>query len=269
MDEFDLSRWAVPALAMSASAAVSWWYQHRRGWQSWSVVWKTILGGLVAARITFVLQNAPEYAAEPLSILAVSDGGFSDTAGVLVAFMLGAHLTARTNTPRRPVFAAVLSAGVVWIGGAIAMLDFGPPNTPVPLVELRRLDGTPVQLRTLTDKPMVVNLWATWCPPCRREMPALQDAQKRHPGITFVFVNEGEDAATIGAFLAQQKLDLDNVLTDRARELGRRTGSFAMPTTLFYGRDGRLFLRHMGELDRDGLDRRLEMLAAPATGRKR
>jgi thiol-disulfide isomerase/thioredoxin len=93
-----------------------------------------------------------------------------------------------------------------------ATLDFSPPSTPVPLVELRRLDGTPVQLRTLSDKPMVINLWATWCPPCRREMPALQDAQRRHPHIT---------------------------------------------------KDGRLFMRHVGELDRAGLDKRLNMLAPP------
>lgn len=269
MDEFDVGRWAIPLLAISASAAVSWWYRHRRGWHSWPAIWKTILGSLVVARVIFVLQNAPEYAGEPLSIADLSDGGFSDAGGILAAFVLGAHFTARTGTPRRPVLAAILTGAVVWIGGAIATLNFGPPSTPVPLVELRRLDGTPVQLRTLTDKPMVVNLWATWCPPCRREMPALEEAQRRHPGITFVFVNQGEDAATIQAFMAQQKLKLDNVFTDRAREVGRRTGSFAMPTTLFYGKDGRLFLRHMGELDRDGLDTRLEMLAAPVNGFKR
>jgi len=94
-------------------------------------------------------------------------------------------------------------------------------------------------------------------------MPALQDAQRRHPEITFVFVNVGEDAATIQTFLAQQRLDLDNVFSDRAGEVGRRAGSFALPTTLFYGKDGRLFMRHVGELDRAGIDRRLEMLAPP------
>lgn len=221
------------------------------------------------ARLIFVLQNAPEYAADPLSIADIGDGGLSDTGGMLTALVLGAHLTARTSTPRRPVLAAILVGALVWTGGAIATLNFGPPSTPVPLVELRRLDGTPVQLRTLTDKPMVVNLWATWCPPCRREMPALQEAQQRYPGITFVFVNEGEDAATIQAFMAQQQLTLDHVFTDRAREVGRRTGSLAMPTTLFYGKDGRLFLRHMGELDRDGLDKRLKMLTGPGAEYKR
>lgn len=268
MEAFDVERWAIPALAISASAAVSWWYRHRRGWHSWPVVWKTILGSLVVARVIFLLQNAPEYAADPLSIIDLGDGGFSDTGGILAAFVLGAHLTARAGTPRRPVLAAILAGAVVGLGGVVATLNFGPPSTPVPLVEIRRLDGTPVQLRTLAGKPMVVNLWATWCPPCRREMPALEEAQRRHPGISFVFVNQGEDVATIQAFMAQQKLELDNVFTDRAREVGRRTGSFAMPTTLFYGRDGRLFLRHIGELDRHGLHSRLEMLAR-ASGLKR
>lgn len=261
MDEFDVGSWGIPALAILASAAVSWWYWRRRGWHSWPVVWKTILGGLVAARITFVLQNAPEYAAEPLSILDFSDGGFSDTAGILVAFMLGAHLTAKTNTPRRPVFAAVLSAGVVWIGGAIAMLDFAPPSTPVPLVELRRLDGTPVQLRTLTDKPMVVNLWATWCPPCRREMPALAAMQRKRPDIGFVFVNQRESAQAVQAFLAAQGLRMENVVTDPAGQLGARTGSVGFPTTLFYDAQGTLRFRHVGELSEATLREKLETLA--------
>ncbi|QOY95601.1 hypothetical protein IM543_07040 [Massilia sp. UMI-21] len=57
--------------------------------------------------------------------------------------------------------------------------------------------------------------------------------------------------------------------TIRVRETGRRTGSFAMPATLFYGKDGRLLLRHMGERDRDGIDQRLKMLAASGTGHPR
>lgn len=183
-----------------------------------------------------------------------------NTAGFLAALAVGAHYVARNNIPRRPVVAATLAGAVVWIAGALAKFDFGPPSTPVPLVELRRLDGTPVQLQTLAGKPLVINLWASWCPPCQREMPAMRDAQLRYPGVTFVFANQGEDAATIQAFMAQQRLKIDNVLIDRERDLGRRTGSFAMPTTLFYGTDGRLFLRHVGEIDRAGLDKRIRML---------
>lgn len=75
MDEFDVGRWGIPLLAISASAAMSWWYRHRRGWHSWPVIWKTILGSLAVARVIFVLQNAPKYGADPLSIADFSDGG--------------------------------------------------------------------------------------------------------------------------------------------------------------------------------------------------
>lgn len=260
MGEFDFDQWGTPAMALLASATVSGWYWWRRGWRSWPAVWKTIVAGLVAARLAFVLRHAPEYMADPLSILDLSDGGFSDMAGLLVALAVGAHLVGRSSIPRRPVVVATLAGAVVWIVGTIAKYDFGPPSTPVPLVELRRLDGTTVQLQALAGKPLVINLWASWCPPCRREMPAMQDAQRLHPGVIFVFANQGEDAATIQAFLAEQRLELDNVLIDRERALGSRTGSFAMPTTLFYGADGRLFLRHVGEIDRAGLDKRIRML---------
>ncbi|MCA1857468.1 TlpA family protein disulfide reductase [Massilia oculi] len=268
MDALDWSGWAAPALALCALAMVSWWYQHSRGWRSWPVIWKTVLGSLVAARITFVLQNAGDYLAAPLSIADLGDGGFSDAAGILTALALGLHLTARSGTPRRPVLAAFLAGAVAWTGGAIATASLGPRSTPLPLVALKRLDGTPVRLHDLAGKPMVVNLWATWCPPCRREMPALEEAQRRYPGIRFLFINQGEDAATIQAFMAQQQLGMANVFTDRARQAGRRTGSFAMPTTLFYDKDGRLVLRHMGELDRDGLDRRLEKLMTGSAGQR-
>jgi thiol-disulfide isomerase/thioredoxin len=260
MGEIDFDKLGTPAVALLASATVSGWYWWRKGWHSWPAVWRTIVAGLVVARLTFVLLHTPEYMAEPLSILNVTDGGFSDTAGLLAALAVGAHCVAKNNIPRRPVVVATLAGAVVWIAGVIAKLDFGPPSTPVPVVELRRLDGTPVHLNALSGKPLVINLWASWCPPCRREMPAMRDAQRRYPDVTFVFANQGEDAATIQAFMAQQGLVIDNVLIDRERELGRLTGSFAMPTTLFYGTDGRLFLRHVGEIDRAGLGKRINML---------
>ena len=76
-----------------------------------------------------------------------------------------------------------------------------------PDVKLQTLTGEMVTLDQVAEgKPMIVNLWATWCPPCIREMPLFEQAQKDNPGITFVFVNQGEHTETVNAFMANAGL---------------------------------------------------------------
>lgn len=253
----------VPFAAIMTAVLVAEWHERRRKLPAAAVLWKVVAAGLLAARAAFVFQHFDIYRAAPLDILDIRDGGFVATAGLFAAFIAGAELTRKAAPLRKPVLNAALAGAAVWIGGAIATLDFHPAHTPLPLVEVRRLDGSPVQLPTLaTGKPMVVNLWATWCPPCRREMPVLRDAQARNRDIDFVFVNQGEDAAAIRGFLAQQGLDLANVLADPLGETGRRTGSVAFPTTLFFDRKGMLYLRQVGGLSAASLEERLALLRA-------
>lgn len=74
-----------------------------------------------------------------------------------------------------------------------ARLSFGTAKTlsAVGAEPLRTREGRPVLLTTLAPgKPMVVNLWASWCPPCRREVPLLAKAQLQHGDVTFVFANQ-------------------------------------------------------------------------------
>ena len=124
----------------------------------------------------------------------------------------------------------------------------------IPEATLTLLDGTPVALTEVAEnKPMVVNLWASWCPPCIREMPVLEKAQQDNPGVTFVFVNQGEQPETITQFMGKHKLSLQNVLTDTSANLGRTTGSQALPTTLFYDANGQQVNAHLGELSQASL----------------
>ncbi|WP_312183975.1 TlpA family protein disulfide reductase, partial [Massilia timonae] len=109
-------------------------------------------------------------------------------------------------------------------------------------------------------KVAVVNLWATWCPPCRREMPAMQAAQQANPDIGFVFVNQGESSVVVRRFLATQQLRLQNVVIDPAGQVAARTGAAGYPTTLFYDADGKLRLRHVGELSEATLKDKLASL---------
>jgi thiol-disulfide isomerase/thioredoxin len=250
---------APPAIGILGTLAVGLWYR-RRGLRAVPALAGLIVASLAVARLAFVFQHVDSYRADLLEVFDLTDGGFSAMAGLFVAFVVGAEITRKTAALRRPLVIASLTGMSAWVSATVATLDFAPARTLVPLVEVRRLDGAPVQLRTLTTRPMVVNLWATWCPPCRREMPVLRDAQRRHPGIAFVFVNQGEAVATIERYLASEGLDLDNVFIDPVNAVAQRTGSFAYPTTLFFDGSGKLFMRQVGELNRNSLDERLAML---------
>jgi len=140
------------------------------------------------------------------------------------------------------------------------------------LMEQPALSGMPVTLlsgesTTLAalagGKPMVVNLWASWCPPCRREMPVLAAAQQRETGISFVFANQGENPATVQRYLSASRLDLANVILDRDTRLGFVAGSGTLPLTLFYDAGGRLVATHLGALSAASLASKLTPLRAP------
>ena len=129
---------------------------------------------------------------------------------------------------------------------------------------LRTRQGTSVLLTSLAPgKPMVVNLWASWCPPCRREMPLLAKAQLQHVDVTFVFANQGEDALATDDYLATEKLSLSNLLLDTNKAIGQRFGSAALPITLFFDAEGKLLYSHLGGISGDSLNNRLSKLNAP------
>lgn len=107
---------------------------------------------------------------------------------------------------------------------------------------------------------MVVNLWATWCPPCRLELPYLAAAQRQEPEINFVFADQGEDAVTVARYLDAAHLELANVLLDINLRLGREIGVTVLPVTLFYDAGGRMVDTHLGALSPSLLAEKLNKL---------
>jgi thiol-disulfide isomerase/thioredoxin len=146
------------------------------------------------------------------------------------------------------VLAGMLAGFAAWgiAQGTLATLQRGAP--PLAAMRLETLDATPVAPQRFAGKPVVVNLWATWCPPCQREMPILAQAQQDHPDITVLMVNQGEDAQTVRAFLERKGLRFDHVLLDRTLHTMKAYGSRGLPTTLFFDANGNLVESHMGEI---------------------
>jgi len=164
----------------------------------------------------------------------------------------------------RALLLVVLAAGLAWIASPGA-LRFGRDPTPAMLdaLPIAMLDGAPGGLvGRAAGRPLVVNLWATWCGPCRHEMPLLADAQRRRSDVAFAFANQGEDAATAQRYLAESNLALDHVLLDPGRAIGAAIGSRALPVTLFYRADGRLADTHVGALTAGSLEAALRRIVA-------
>lgn len=213
---------------------------------------------LLAARMAFVAIWFDVYRAAPWSMLDIRDGGFIPWAGLAAALLLAIWRGWRSAALREPLVWGLTAGALAWsvMSGAADTL-----NPRLPTVQLKTLAGEPTDLAALAKgKPMVVNLWATWCPPCRREMPVLAVAQQQETAVTFVFANQGEGAAVAQRYLSGSALSLANVVFDSGAELGRAIGSTALPTTLFYDANGRLVDTHLGELSAASLASKLEKL---------
>ena len=243
-------------LALALATLVGWRVAKRGGENPESVLFSLFLLGLLAARIGFVIAYWRYFHQDPLQMLDLRDGGFVVWAGLL-AVVVGAVIWGwRRAGLRRPLGWGLCSGLAFWLLASLSS-NLYEKGTQLPDMVLRNANGESVQLGSYKGGPLVINLWATWCPPCRREMPVLQNAQHQHENVTFLFVNQGESMQSVSTFLETQGLNLSNVLFDSGGQLGQKVGSMALPTTLFYNADGRLLASHLGELSEASLARAL------------
>jgi len=120
----------------------------------------------------------------------------------------------------------------------------------VPPLRLPSLDGAAWRLDAWRGRVVVANFWATWCEPCRAELPSLAALAARHAGagLVVVTVNYREDPGAIERFLASQRMALP-VLLDTDGSAARAWTPMVFPSTVVVGRDGRPAGVLVGELD--------------------
>jgi thiol-disulfide isomerase/thioredoxin len=118
------------------------------------------------------------------------------------------------------------------------------------------LGGGTVNLPVQGKKACVINLWASWCPPCRGEMPELQvfyDKHKDDPEIALYLVNYAEPAAMVKKFMEQNKLDMP-VLLDIEGVADKMLYTSAIPTTVITDAGGKIVFRKIGPVTADELE---------------
>ena len=211
-----------------------------------------IIAFIVGARAGHVIRHGESFLAEPLRALYIWQGGFLIWTGVALA---AAYTLIRFRRELRLVLWASLPVAVsAYAAFFVLQLAVGTPATPLPSGNtFGTLAGDPFLPAKLEGEPLVVNLWASWCPPCRREMPMMADVAANTDEARLVFVNQGEGADVVRRFLDSENLELDHVVLDGFGEFGRHYGAPGLPATFFVGSDGRLQSVHMGEISREGL----------------
>ena len=124
---------------------------------------------------------------------------------------------------------------------------------------LAATDGTTISLGQLSGNALVINFWATYCPPCRAEMPMLQRVMKGQSGAKLVLVDEGDTSANALDFLRLLGITQPSLL-DTDLKVGHEYGAIALPTTVFVNADGTIAARQLGQLDERVLAARLSTL---------
>ena len=208
-----------------------------------------LVWGMLSARLVFVLRYWGDYMASPWSIVDIRDGGFDPLAGAIAAVLYAGWIAWRRTELRRPLGVAMTTGFSLWLMSSALFVVLENTSREMPDVQLATLGEVDTSLTALYDgRPMVVNLWATWCAPCRREMPVLQKAQEEYPEIQFIFVNQRESEWTVQEFLEEESLQLSNVILDAQGRLPEQLGTYALPTTLFYDANGDLVNSKLGEV---------------------
>lgn len=189
----------------------------RRSLRPWHISW--LIGAPIAAALIWILVTSP--------VGPASSGGSGAAPGATF-YVLGAETQGLQVGQRAPDFVGTAD------GKEVRLTD---------------LDGRPVRISDFRGRPLWINFWATWCPPCRREMPSMQRAWEKLKGERFEMyaVNVGEDEDTIFGFTFSTGVELTfPILLDRDARVVKAWPVIALPTSFIVDPQGRIVYRAVG-----------------------
>lgn len=156
------------------------------------------------------------------------------------------------------------------LGGALAVSQ--PPHSALreapaaPYFVAPDLAGTAVNLVEYQGRPIILNFWATWCAPCRQEMPVLQElyTARQDTGLIILAINEDDhgNADAIRAYMNQAGLTF-RALLDPQGKVATLYNVVVLPSTVFINTTGKIIATHIGPLSRPQMERYLAAMLPP------
>lgn len=145
------------------------------------------------------------------------------------------------------VLVVVIGMMILVIGSRDHNVQSVKVGDSLPEIELVDIYGESVALDNLSEKPMLINLWASWCTPCVNELPLLNEAQQFAPEVDIIAINMGETLAEIQPF--QERYDLTmKVLLDSRLQMKKYFNVTGYPVSIFVAADGTMQNIKHGEI---------------------
>jgi thiol-disulfide isomerase/thioredoxin len=135
-----------------------------------------------------------------------------------------------------------------------------PEKVKAPDFQLKNLKGENIKLSSFQGKVVVLNFFATWCPPCKAELPGFLKVTREYNGkdVEFVFVDIQEDKKTIESFLKEQNFTEISPLLDITGQVSGLYAVRGIPATFIIDKEGNLVTSHEGYMDESGLKTAIE-----------
>lgn len=241
----------------------------------------SVITGLVTARAAYAALHWTAFSPAPWTILYFWQHGYTPVAGLAGGALYMLYRLRKQSAATRLSGLRVICTAVA-VGAVILALTLGTINLAsddrvlqagdtVPDFRLVNLDGEPVSYSDLKGKGIVLNFWATWCPPCRREMPLLESTWIKYESgnLVIVGIDVGESLEDVRRFVDNQGFsypiwlepdDASDAEAANTNEMLGWFGSAGLPTTVFIRPDGVIDKIYIGELNRALLLERIPAL---------
>ena len=153
---------------------------------------------------------------------------------------------------------------IVLLGVIFFVSDCKKPErvSELPQVQLKDLNGADVDLAQFKGKPLIINFWATWCGPCRFEIPMLNELHKKYSskGLVIVGISTDEEGASIvKPFMKDTPIEYSSFIkgSDTEEKFG---GIWALPTTIFFDKDGKQVEKILGVQPREFFEQKIQQM---------
>lgn len=174
---------------------------------------------------------------------------------ILILVMSSCGIGKKSDAPLKEVQQNKAESGQQW-------LDKNEVKIAAPDFELTTVNGNNVKLSELKGKTVVINFFATWCPPCRAEMPGfistMEEYAKVNSDIVFLFVDVDEDNTTVKDFLKERNYTIDPLMDKGGKVYSKYTLRGGIPTTTIVDTDGNISTQHEGLMESGDLKAYIE-----------